>query len=155
MDNYVYVVVYIFEWLKSPAINRSFIKLLKYKKRLLYYIFLKLTIPLIIRISHSKVFSSYPKTVLWGRNSCNHISKACVQMIQAQVYGTTKIALKKVEYHQLQLQSIVLISSTMPLLFFANAYTWTNRYLNHLDLSYTKNWRLISFVINIISKVTK
>ena len=44
-------------------------------------------------------------------------------MIQAQVYGTTKIALKKVEYHQLQLQSIVLISSTMPLLFFANAYT--------------------------------
>ena len=61
-------------------------------------------------------------------------------MIRALVYGTdTTIALKKVECHQLQLQSIVLISSTMPLLFFANAYTWTNRYLNHLDLRHKKS----------------
>ena len=96
----------------------SFIKLLKLKKRVLFYIFLKLTIPLIIRISHATEKLYYEGT------SCNHISKACVQMIQALVYGpSTKIALKKVAYHQLQLQSIVLISSTMPLLFFANAYT--------------------------------
>ena len=32
----------------------------------LYYIFIKITIPLIARISHSTVFSCSGKTVLWG-----------------------------------------------------------------------------------------